>query len=359
MNGGQTDQLPIERKTAGRSGWTPHAKKPEDGMHEMNTKNLQLLPALIALATLVGLPSANAQEAEQAQGAVTEPAADAEAAAAPEAGEAETPDAQEQIARDAAEELAVRQNDIIAEAVEALDETERAVEALADGDDAAALAALETATGKLELILARRPELALAPVDATIEVVELLADTPALREVTSAVELSFISGQYQLARALLRDFASETVVGVTNLPMATYPDAIKEAARLVDTGQVDEAALVLRAALGTLVVTETVYPHPLIDAEVHLDAARKLAESAERTEEQNEQLAAALEVARLSLERAEAFGYGTDDDFRDLYDAIREIERETQDGSGITGLFTGVLDSLSDVISRASDKLLH
>jgi hypothetical protein len=73
---------------------------------------------------------------------------------------------------------------------------------------------------------------------------------------------------------------------------------------------VGEAAFVLRAALGTLVVTETVYPHPLIDAEVHLEAARTLAESADRTEVPNDKLAAALEVERLSLERAESFGYG-------------------------------------------------
>jgi hypothetical protein len=339
----------------------------------MKTKYLPVLPALIVLAVSAPLLRATAEEAKAAPGAVTEPAADAEAAPgaatepaaeadaapAPEAGIAATPEAQEQIARDAAGELARRQDDIIAEAVDALDETKRAVEALAEGDDAAALAALETATGKLELILARRPELALAPVDATIEVVELVAETSALRDVTSAAEVSFISGRYQVARTLLRDFASETVVRVANLPMATYPDAIKEAARLVDAGKVDEAAFVLRAALGTLVITETVYPHPLIDAEVHLDAARKLAESADRTDEQNDRLAAALEVARLSLERAEAFGYGTDDDFRDLYDALREIERETSDGSGITGLFTGVLDSLAGVISRASDTLLR
>ena len=325
----------------------------------MNTKYLPVLPALIALAVLAPLHRATAEEAEPAPGAVTEPAVDAEAPAPPEAGTAATPEAQEQIARDAEGELARRQDDIIAEAVNALDETKRAVEALANGDDAAALAALETATGKLELILARRPELALAPVDATIEAVELVADTPALRDVTTAAEVSFISGRYQVARTLLRDFASETVVRVANLPMATYPDAIKEAARLVDAGKVDEGAFVLRVALGTLAVTETVYPHPLIDAEVHLDAARKLAESADHSDEQNDRLAAALEAARLSIERAEAFGYGTDDDFRDLYDAIREIERKTKDGSGITGLFTGVLDSLSGVISKASDKLLR
>ncbi len=40
------------------------------------------------------------------------------------------------------------------------------------------------------------------------------------------------------------------------------------------------AIVVLGAALGTLVVTETVYPHPLIDAEVHLEAARALDVSA-------------------------------------------------------------------------------
>jgi hypothetical protein len=282
----------------------------------MKTKYLPILPALMVLAVGASLVRASAEETEPAPGTEVAPVADAQAAAT-EDGLAGTPEAQEQIARDAAEELARRQDDIIAEAVEALDETERALAALAEGEDAAALAALATATGRLELILARRPELALAPVDATIEVVEMVADVPALRDVASAAQVSFFSGRYQVARTLLRDFASETVVRVASLPMATYPDAIKEAARLIDAGAVGEAAFVLRAALGTLVVTETVYPHPLIDAEVHLDAARMLAESADRTEVENDRLAAVLEVARLSLERAEAFGYGTGDDFRD------------------------------------------
>ena len=323
----------------------------------MNTKYLPALPPLIALAVLALLLRATAEEAKPAQGAGTEPAAAANAAATPEAGMAATPEAgmaatpeaQEQIARDAAGELARRKGDIIAKAVDALEETKQTVQALADGKDAAALAALATAPGKLELILARRPELTLAPVDPTIEAVELVADASALRHVTSAAEASFISGRYQVARTLLSDFASETVVRVANLPMATYPDAIKEAARLVDAGKVDEAAFVLRAALGTLVVTETVYRHPLIDAEVHLDAAKKIAESADRTDEQNDRLAAALEVARLSLERAEARGYGTDADFRELYHALRDIERKTLDGRSITGLFTGVRRDLQSV----------
>lgn len=324
----------------------------------MKTRYLPVLPALIALAVLTPLHRATAETVEPPPGEVTEPAPDAEASAPPADGTAEARQAQEQIANDAAEELARRQDDIIAEAVDALDETERAVQALTDGDDAAALAALEAATGKLEVLLARSPELALAPVDATIEVVELMADTPTLRDITSAAEVLFIGGRYQVARTLLRDFASETVVGVASLPMATYPDAIKEAARLVDAGEVDEAAAVLRAALDTLVVIETVYPHPLIEAEVHLDVARELAESADRTDEQSVQLTAALEAARLALERAEAFGYGTNDDYRDLYDAIREIERETRDG-GITDLFAGILESLSGVITRASNALLR
>ena len=48
----------------------------------MNTKYLPVLSALIALAVMVSFLHATAEEAEPATGAVTEPAADAEAAAA-------------------------------------------------------------------------------------------------------------------------------------------------------------------------------------------------------------------------------------------------------------------------------------
>jgi hypothetical protein len=35
--------------------------------------------------------------------------------------------------------------------------------------------------------------------------------------------------------------ASETVISTANIPLATYPDAIKEAVRLIDQNKTEEA----------------------------------------------------------------------------------------------------------------------
>jgi hypothetical protein len=271
-------------------------------------------------------------------------------------GETKTtaPETQSEIGRSAQEELKARKADVIVDAEAALAETYRAIEAIRAGDRDGAIAALATATGKLELVMARRPELALAPVGATIVVVDFIGDIDAIRAVPGAASLALASGHAQSARRLLLGFASETVVRVQNLPMATYPAAIKEATRLLDAGRNDEAASALRAALGTIVVTETVFPHPLLDAVKHLEAAKALAETEGRSAEQNQALIAALDAARTSLERAEAFGYGTRRDFRDLYAEIRDVERRTGGGVSITGLFTGMLDSVRGLIAGAS-----
>lgn len=265
------------------------------------------------------------------------------------------PETQSEIGRSAQEELEAREADVIKEAQDALQETYRGIEAIRQGDHPGAVAALAAAVGRLEILLARRPDLALAPFDVTVEVIEFVGDIDTIRAVPTAADLALSGGHLQAARKLLSGFASETVVRVHNLPMATYPAAIREAARLLDAGRDDEAAFALRAALATIVLTETVLPHPLIDAVTHLDAARALAETEGRSDEQNQALTAAIDAARTSLERAEAFGYGTRSEFRDLYREIREIERRASGDVSITGLFTGIVESARSLISRASD----
>jgi hypothetical protein len=59
-----------------------------------------------------------------------------------------------------------------------------------------------------------------------------------------------------------------------HLPVATYPDALKEAARLLDQKKNDEASYVLLTALNTLVAIDKVTPIPLLLARTALNGAR-------------------------------------------------------------------------------------
>lgn len=71
---------------------------------------------------------------------------------------------QDSVQDEASRQLDEKRKALLADAAAALAETEKALEAL-DGDDSwKALESLALATGKLELIVARDPELALAPV---------------------------------------------------------------------------------------------------------------------------------------------------------------------------------------------------
>lgn len=78
----------------------------------------------------------------------------------------------------AAKTTQTQRDRVIDEAVAAIAATREAIDALAEDNADTALTALERATGKLELVVARRPELALAPVDVRVRETDFYA-TPA------------------------------------------------------------------------------------------------------------------------------------------------------------------------------------
>jgi hypothetical protein len=63
---------------------------------------------------------------------------------------------------------------------------------------------------------------------------------------------------------------------VTELPLATYPAAIRAVAPLIDAGKTAEAEAALYAALNTLVIETYVVPLPRVRAQAMLREAEKL-----------------------------------------------------------------------------------
>ena len=144
------------------------------------------------------------------------------------------------------------------------------------------LAALEQATGKLELILARDPGLALAPVDLEVVTYDLLANPDTVKAMIHDAENYLEDGEIQKARPFVANLASEIQFRTTSIPLATYPSAIKAVTPLIDEGKLDEAKDALQSALNTLVVsTDEVVPLPKLRAEQMLKNAEALAEELE------------------------------------------------------------------------------
>jgi hypothetical protein len=213
------------------------------------------------------------------------------------------------------------------------------------------LEALAVTTGKLELIVAREPELALAATDVTVARHDLYGTTEAIEEAIDRAEKALNNGEVQAARRLLNGLGSELVISITNLPLATYPAAIKAITPLIDDGKIAEAKRSLHAALNTLVVTNHVVPLPVLRSEAFLERAEELAEKKDRTEAEQEELDDKLAAVRDQLEMAELLGYGDRDVYAPLYTHLDNIARKTEDGKSGKGFFDKMKDSMVNLWS--------
>ncbi len=254
------------------------------------------------------------------------------------------------------EKTAEKRKEILSEATSAINETRKALKMLDEKKTKEALEALEKASGKLQIILAREPELALAPAGVNTVTYDVFSNIAAINVIRDRAEDALEDGRLQEARRLIRNLASETVINVTNIPLATYPEAIKLAAKSIDEGLVEEAKVVLQTALNTLVVTETIIPLPIAHAEFKLKEAQTLAEKAERSEEENGKLEKLLKDARSELKFAEALGYSSKSNFKELYEQLDEIEEKTESGKTEKGFFAKIKNFLKDIVSTSQSE---
>jgi hypothetical protein len=239
---------------------------------------------------------------------------------------------------------------IIDEAVAALSETKNALAALDAKKKEEAIAALEKVVGQLEVIIAREPELAFAPIDVRVTTHDLYASLKTIEIAKKEAEELLEKGEVQKARILLQGLASEIVISVANLPLATYPDTIKAVIPLIDKDKFDEAKVALQAALDTVVVINHVIALPVIRAEHLLREAEKLAETEKRSDKDNKVLSNLLENAEHQLKIAAALGYGDQKQYKNFYQQIEEIQKKTDNGKSGKGFFDKVKHSLSNFI---------
>ena len=287
----------------------------------MNIKQPQYTFSALALAVVVGLSGpALAQSAAGSSPGAAAPSAASKAA-------------QPQVDDKAAREADKKRAELTQDAITALTKTQEALILLDANKTKEALAALELASGKLELVLARDAKLALAPVDVRVITHDIHANVESVKKAVKLSRELLGDGEVQKARA------SEIVIETDNLPMATYPAAIKSAARLIDSGKIDNAKAELARALNTLVVTSVVFPLPVLRAEAAMAKAEKLAETDRRDARQNEELSTLLSSVRTEIEMAQILGYGKKADFNPIFDQVKSIEQKSAGGKSGKGWF--------------------
>ena len=293
--------------------------------------------AMLAFGLAVLLPACSPGDEGAEQGNAPEASTPAPAETAPPAAGAGL-----------AEQIAAKRRTLVADAVKALQETESALEWLAAGTADEARAALARATGNLEVVLSADPGLALAPVDVEAMLHDVVIAPAEVERIRGQAAAALEQGRLQDARRMIAELASEHVISVTNIPLATYPEALKQAAALIHAGRNAEAVATLETALSTLVIERTVIPLPLVRAEALLDEARPLVENAQRNAAENDRLRRLLDAARRQIELARTLGYATEADADAFLEELKTIEART-DGQG-SGL--GLFDRIKALFAR-------
>lgn len=256
---------------------------------------------------------------------------------------------QSKVDRDVAAQASEERKKILADAVDAVANTEGALLALEAKKKNEALSLLEKATGKLDLIMARDPDLALAPVDINETVIDVYTDVDSIKAMVKEARKALDNNRLQEARNLIKGLASEIVIATTSIPLETYPDTIKTVAPLIDQGKIKEAKQVLHDLLNTLVVTEHVIPLPLLRADLLVTEAEALAKKKKRTKDENKALADALKEVRHQLQLAEALGYGDKSAFGPVYDQIKALEEKVAGGKSGEGWFDKLKQDVSSI----------
>ncbi len=218
-------------------------------------------------------------------------------------------------------------------AIDILKETQEVIAFIAQKKKKEAEDKLAEVIGKLEVLLAQKPELAFIPVSATTEVHDVVADLETVDKIMKQVRQAIDKGYYQVAKRVLNDLSSEIIVKTAYLPMATYPNAMKLAARLLHENKDQEAVGVLVQALSTLVIREEVLPLPVLRAEEYIKEAITVINNDQDFKDKKALLTALVNAADYQLTLAEKMGYGKrDKEYKELHDLIRTLKAQIEKG---------------------------
>jgi hypothetical protein len=251
--------------------------------------------------------------------------------------------------RNEAEQQALKTLD--KDAIAAIEQTAQAIDSITAGKTADALKSIEEATGKVNIVLARNPELALIPVSVEALIIDTAPrDIDDIAKLADAVDAAIILDDFPTARALLGALRSELCVRTYNLPLGIYPTALQEAARLLDKDS-QAAGITLLAALNALVTVDQVTPLPLLIAQEAVNQAQTLAQKDKNAAQK------VLETAEFELNRAMALGYtGQDSEYTALKDDISNLKKQLNGSEDTNSAFSKLKARLSAFLKRESDR---
>ncbi len=241
---------------------------------------------------------------------------------------------------------------LVQEAVDSLKLAHRALVDLDKNDTKKATEDIAEALGKLEVILAAEKAPKLLPVDGAIVIHEYAGSSEDAKAAIKLVKDFLKQGRVQQARRLLNTLQSEMDITVINLPLLSYPDALKLAAKYIHENRPEKAKEVLAIALSTFDEVTQVVPLPLLKAIDLGVAASKIAK------EDKKRALAYLDAAEEQIKLAETLGYVSESTttYRNLYKMIKGLKKEIEGKNKAEKLFEEFIAKLKEFKNKTFEK---
>ncbi len=248
-------------------------------------------------------------------------------------------------------DFSVKQTEEVKRAIDILSQTSKVIDLIKNKKNDEAKEELAKIIGSLEILITKDPKLGLIPVDIRSEIVDAVVDIPTAESIIETVKKAIDEGYYQAAKELLEGLTSAYIIYFYMLPLATYPDAMKIAAGLLEEGKTDEATVILIRSLNTLAIQKIEIPLPILRAEEFIKLAKKMMDSEDENKKDEAKLF--LENAEYQLELAEIMGYGKKDkEYKELYEAIKILKKAIGEEKETEKMFTDLSEKIKNFKER-------
>jgi len=238
--------------------------------------------------------------------------------------------------------------ELIQEALSSLKLSVKALKNLEENKKEDAKKNLELALGKLEVILTSKDVPKILPIENRMLVKNFVGSSKDVERALSEVKTLLSKGKVQEAGELLITLQDEVEVKTVNLPLATYPDALKLVSKYILEDKIDEAKATLTLALNTFITEETIVPLSLVKT-------LELVSVASHEAKENKKLALTyLASAHDELNKAEKLGYLSDSSttYKELQELINGLEKEIKGANKAEKLFEEAIKTLKEFKSK-------
>ncbi|NPA60758.1 MAG: YfdX family protein [Epsilonproteobacteria bacterium] len=254
----------------------------------------------------------------------------------------------ENATREATADAKSHQAKLVEEAITSLKLSAKALVELNHNKPDEAKKSIELALGKLETILSTENAPKLLPVDNRMVVKNFAGSADDVEKMVNLVKELLDKGKVQEAGELLISLQSEIDIVVVNLPLASYPDALKLASKYILQKEYIKAKRVLELALSTFTEVEYIIPIPVVNATELVSTASKIAK------DNKEQALKHLVYASDELDKAEKLGYISSSDvtYKQLHELIEKTEKEIKGPNKAEKLFSELIEKLQEFKSK-------